>query len=64
MHIQWIAGSSALPREGQEVEFMLDRRDVAMAGSYVQRIFKTRWTAYEAERVCVWRSAESNGALR
>lgn len=63
MHVHWITSSAELPREGQQVEFVLDGRDVPMGGAYVQRIFQTRWTGYEAERVRAWRSADANSSF-
>ena len=58
MSIEWIASSFGLPREGEPVEFVLDGRDVALDGTYFQQIFKSRWTAYEVDRVHAWRSSE------
>jgi hypothetical protein len=60
MHDPWITSSIRLPCEGQRVEFVLDGRDVAMEGAYLQQIFRTRWTGYDPERVHTWRSADTN----
>jgi len=58
MSIEWTSSSFGLPREGEPVEFVLDGRDVTLAGTYVQQIFKSRWTAYGVDRVRAWRSSE------
>lgn len=58
MYAPWVTSSTALPDEGQSVEFVLDGREVAMGGIYVQRTFRSRWTGYEVERVRTWRSAD------
>jgi len=58
MSIEWIASSSGLPREGEPVEFVLDGRDVALDGTYVHQLFKSRWSGYEVDRVRTWRSSE------
>jgi hypothetical protein len=60
MHTRWTTSSAALPHEGQHVEFVLDGRDVAMEGAYVQQVFRTRWTGYDVERVRTWRCADAN----
>ena len=62
MFTQWTSSSAALPHEGQNVQFVLDGRDVAMEGAYVRRIFRTRWTDYDVERVRTWRCTDSNAA--
>jgi len=59
MSIEWVASSFGLPREGEPVEFILDGRDVVMDGTYVQQIFRSRWTGYEVDRVRTWRSSGS-----
>lgn len=58
MYAPWVTSSAALPQEGQPVEFVLDGREVAMDGTYVQRTFRSRWAGYEVERVHTWRSAD------
>jgi hypothetical protein len=59
MTIEWIASSLGLPREGEPVEFVLDGRDVALDGTYVQQIFRSRWTGYKVDRVRTWRSSDA-----
>jgi hypothetical protein len=54
--------ASGLPREGQRVEFVLDNRDVAIIGTYGQRIFQSRWSGYAVENVRAWRYAEAESA--
>ena len=58
MYAPWVTSSAALPQEGQPVEFVLDGREVAMDGTYVQRTFRSRWAGYEVERVHTWRSVD------
>ena len=57
MKTSWIRSSTALPRDGQPIEFVLDDRDVAIAGTYAGQIFRSRWTLYDVERVGAWRLA-------
>ena len=59
MSNEWIASSCGLPQEGEPVEFVLDGRGVALDGTYVQQIFRSRWTGYEVGRVRTWRSSDS-----
>lgn len=60
MRVQWIENTSGLPQEGQAVEFVLDGREVAMGGTYVERTFRSHWSGYPIERVSFWRPASSN----
>lgn len=55
MNASWVRTSSALPCEGQPVEFFLDNRNVAIEGAYTRRVFQSRWTSYDIERVSAWR---------
>ena len=55
--------ASGLPREGQRVEFVLDNRDIAISGTYGQRIFQSRWSGYDVENVRAWRYAEAESAV-
>lgn len=48
---------TGLPDEGQPVEFVLEGRDVPLAGTYVEQTFRSRWSGYAVERVRSWRSA-------
>ena len=57
MHDQWVGSASGLPQEGQSVEFVLDGREVAMCGTYVERTFRSHWSDYPIERVRSWRPA-------
>ncbi|HSN38940.1 MAG TPA: hypothetical protein VLT92_01985 [Burkholderiales bacterium] len=57
MPAQWIENTSGLPQEGQAVEFVLDGREVAMGGIYVERTFRSHWSGYPIERVSFWRPA-------
>ena len=59
MKTAWILSSTALPRDGQPIEFVLDNREVAIAGTYAGQIFQSRWTSYDLERVGAWRLAAS-----
>ena len=58
MHTGWVASSMGLPHEGQPIEFVLDDRETVMDGTYLQRMFQSRWTGYEVGRVRGWRSAD------
>jgi hypothetical protein len=53
----WICTSSALPIDGQPVEFMLDARECPITGTYLHGGFLSRWTRYAPELVCRWRGA-------
>ena len=59
----WISTESALPADGQPVEFMLDTRECPIMGVYSQEGFRSRWTRYAADLVCKWRGAAENGGV-
>jgi hypothetical protein len=60
MNAQLAIQSAGLPDEGERIEFVLDGRDVALDGIYVQRTFRSRWSGYTVERVRSWRPADVN----
>ena len=53
----WTPTSQALPPDDCVVEFVLDHRDMAMTGTYRQRVFASRWSEYEMTAVREWRLA-------
>ncbi|HMM65669.1 MAG TPA: hypothetical protein PKC03_01900 [Dokdonella sp.] len=55
MNADWTCSSKALPCEGQQVEFVLDHRGVAIEGAYTRQTFRSRWAEYVIERVLCWR---------
>jgi hypothetical protein len=59
MNTSWIRSSTALPNDGQPIEFVLDDREIAIAGTYAGQTFQSRWTTYDLERVGAWRLATS-----
>jgi hypothetical protein len=60
MSSQWTTSATALPIEGQSVEFHLEEgRETALDGTYFQRAFQTRWTTYDITRVRSWRVPNS-----
>jgi hypothetical protein len=65
MYTQWIRSIAGLPLEGQPVEFVLDGREVAIEGTYIERAFRSRWSDYTIERVRSWRPAgfDSSNAI-
>ena len=64
MSAQWVTSAAGLPHDGQSVEFVLDGREVAMLGTYVQQTFRSRWSGYEVQRVRSWRSsADSDSSV-
>ena len=56
---RWIRSSTALPRDGQPVEFVLDHRNIAIEGTYTKCIFRSGWTSYDIGRVREWRIGAS-----
>ena len=62
MKTSWIRSSIALPRDGEPIEFVLDDREIAIAGTYAGETFRSRWTLYDVERVGAWRLALSSGS--
>ena len=58
MSAQWVRSSIGLPHEGESVEFVLDGREVPLAGTYLQQTFRSRWWGYETQRVRTWRPAD------
>jgi len=55
MDIAWIDTTSALPVNGQAVQFLLHRRQSPISGMYARDGFRSRWTSYATELVCKWR---------
>jgi len=63
MSAQWVTSAAGLPHNGQPVEFVLDGREVALVGTYVQQTFRSRWSGYDVQRVSTWRSADSGSSV-
>lgn len=59
---QWIASSTALPHDGDSVEFVLDGRKVPLDGTYTRQTFQSRWSGYDVQRVRTWRVVEAVAA--
>jgi len=59
----WIRSSTALPQEGQSVEFVLDGREVRLDGNYTHQTFQSRWSGYDVQRVRSWRPVDMMQAL-
>jgi hypothetical protein len=59
MSAQWVTSAAGLPQSDEAVEFVLDGREVAMVGTYVQQTFWSRWSSYDVQRVRTWRVADS-----
>lgn len=57
MDVQSAIDAVGLPQEGEPIEFVLEGHDVALNGTYVEHIFRLRWSGYAVERVRSWRSA-------
>ncbi|MCK9540187.1 hypothetical protein [Dokdonella sp.] len=55
MYQDWQRSADGLPREGQQIEFILDYRNVALVGTYTRQAFHTHWAEYGVERVGSWR---------
>lgn len=55
MHADWNESSNGLPRDGQQIEFVLDYRSVALEGTYVHQTFRSHWAEYSVDRVRSWR---------
>jgi hypothetical protein len=55
MRADWNRSSNGLPSEGQQIEFVLDHRNVAMQGTYNHQVFHTHWAEYDIDRVRSWR---------
>ncbi len=55
MNADWTQSSTGLPREGQQIEFLLESRSVAMEGSYTHQAFHSHWAEYAVDRVRSWR---------
>ncbi len=69
----WNQSSNGLPRDGEQIEFVLDGRTVAMRGTYRLPAFYSHWAEYGVDRVRSWRKlspkldvagAESDRAAR
>lgn len=55
MDANWNHSSKLLPSEGQQIEFLLDHRRVAMEGTYNRQAFHSSWAEYTVDRVRSWR---------
>lgn len=62
MNAPWVRSSTALPRNGQPIEFILDDREVSINGTYDRQLFRSRWSSYDVERVGAWRLADASFA--
>ncbi len=60
MNLQWVSCSDSLPREGDLIRFLLDRRDASLDGIYVRGAFRSRWNAYDVGRVRSWRTTDAS----
>ena len=56
MYADWIFSSNGLPHQGQQIEFLLDFRNVAMNGTYIHQAFRSHWAEYDVARVRSWRN--------
>ena len=56
MFSDWNQSSNGLPSEGQQIEFVLEYRSVALEGRYDHQIFHSHWAEYAVDRVCSWRN--------
>ena len=56
MYADWNESSNGLPRKGQQVEFVLDHRSVALEGIYDHQAFHSVWAEYTVDRVRSWRN--------
>lgn len=55
MSEDWNQSSNGLPRDGEQIEFVLDGRTVAMHGTYALPAFHSHWAEYGVDRVRSWR---------
>jgi len=55
METMWIHTASALPANGQPVQFMLHKRESPISGVYAREEFCSRWTHYAPALVSKWR---------
>ncbi|MEO7062519.1 MAG: hypothetical protein ABI082_01940 [Dokdonella sp.] len=62
MSVEWMRTSHALPSEGEQVEFVLEHRDLAMNGVYNRCVFASRWSEYEPGVVREWRQVAAMDA--
>ncbi len=59
----WVSSSTGLPHEGEQIQFVLDGREVAMNGTYTQQTFRSHWSNYDVARVRRWRSADPDSSV-
>lgn len=55
MFDDWVQSSAGLPCDGEQIEFLLDGRSVAMQGTYTLPAFHSHWAQYGVDRVLSWR---------
>lgn len=60
---EWIATAQALPRNGDTVEFVVERRATAIQGRFENSAFLSRWSCYSPADISEWRIIAANPAL-
>lgn len=60
----WIATSEELPREGDAVLFVVERRCIVLCGTYAECTFKSRWSRYHPGDISEWRRLDADVAER
>lgn len=63
MYDDWIQISAGLPTDGEQIEFLLDGRSVAMQGTYTLPAFHSHWAEYGVDRVRRWRKLSNASDL-
>jgi hypothetical protein len=61
---EWIATAQALPRHGDTVEFVVERRATAIQGRFENSAFLSRWSCYSPADISEWRMIAANPAMR
>ncbi len=59
MQTQWISCAEGMPREHEPICFQIDGRERSMEGTYTSGVFRSRWSAYDIDRVGSWRVADA-----
>ncbi|HEY0180069.1 MAG TPA: hypothetical protein VGC30_10620 [Dokdonella sp.] len=56
----WIATATALPKEGDAVQFVIEERDILLAGIYESCTFRSRWSLHSPGEVSAWRKLDAD----
>ena len=61
---EWIATATALPRHGDCVDFVVERRGAVLQGRFENSAFISRWSCYSPADISEWRMIAADPAMQ